>query len=110
MTIDGVSGRTAYIASSLSGLKSQLETLTEQLSSGKKSTTYAGLGDAAGTRALIGVLLLHRTMAADAVSAGMTAAIAAHTYDPDLVAVQARMSLPHNTINNSEPVPVMGPW
>lgn len=49
MTIDGVSGRTAYIASSLSGLKSQLETLTEQLSSGKKSTTYAGLGDAAGT-------------------------------------------------------------
>ena len=64
------------------------------------------LGDAAGTRALIGVLLLHRTMAADAVSAGMTAAIAAHTYDPDLVAVQARMSLPHNTINNSEPVPI----
>ena len=49
MTIDGVSGRTAYIASSLSSLKSQLETLTGQLSSGRKSTTYAGLGVDAGT-------------------------------------------------------------
>jgi flagellin-like hook-associated protein FlgL len=49
MTIDGVSGRTAYIATSLSGLKSQLETLTEQLSSGRKATTYAGLGVDAGT-------------------------------------------------------------
>jgi flagellin-like hook-associated protein FlgL len=49
MTIDGVSGRTAYIATSLSNLKSQLATLTEQLSSGRKSNTYAGLGVDAGT-------------------------------------------------------------
>ena len=37
-------------------------------------TARRRLGDAAGTRALIGVLLLHRTLPADAVMAGMTAA------------------------------------
>lgn len=47
-------------------------------------------GDAAGTRALVGVLLLHRTMAAAAVRAGMDAALLLGNYDPDLVAVQAR--------------------
>lgn len=49
MTIDGVSGRTSYLGSSLINLKNQLDTLTEQLSSGKKSTTYAGLGVGAAT-------------------------------------------------------------
>ncbi len=44
MTIDGVSGRTNYLGSSILNLKSQLDTLTEQLSSGKKANTYAGLG------------------------------------------------------------------
>lgn len=49
MAIDGVSGRTSYLGSSLINIKSQLDTLTEQLSSGKKTTTYAGLGIDAGT-------------------------------------------------------------
>lgn len=49
MTIDGVSGRTSYLGSSILNLKSQLDTLTEQLASGKKSTTYAGLGVDSGT-------------------------------------------------------------
>ena len=49
MTIDGVSGRTSYLGSSILNLKSQLDTLTQQLASGKKSTTYAGLGVDSGT-------------------------------------------------------------
>ena len=48
------------------------------------------LGDAAGTRALIGVLLLHRTLATADVIAAMTAALELGTFDPDLVAVHAR--------------------
>lgn len=44
MAIDGVSGRTSYLGSSILNLKSQLDTLTQQLASGKKSSTYAGLG------------------------------------------------------------------
>ena len=47
-------------------------------------------GDAGGTRALIGVLLLHRTMSSDAVTAGMDAALRIGRFDPDLVAVEAR--------------------
>jgi transposase len=50
----------------------------------------AGHGDTAGTRALVGVLLLHRTLPADAVVAGMTGALAVGRFDPDLVAVEAR--------------------
>lgn len=52
----------------------------------------AGLGDGAGTRALIGVLLLHRTMTPTAVAAGMARALAAGVFDPDLVAVEARQA------------------
>ena len=48
------------------------------------------LGDGAGTRALIGVLLLHRTMSASAIAAGMAAAVADEVFDADLVAVHAR--------------------
>ena len=47
-------------------------------------------GDAAGTRALIEVLLLHRRMPASQVIAGMTAALAAGSCSPDVVAVEAR--------------------
>jgi flagellin-like hook-associated protein FlgL len=49
MVIDGVSGRTSYLGSSILNVKSQLDALTEQLASGKKSTTYAGLGVDSGT-------------------------------------------------------------
>jgi hypothetical protein len=51
------------------------------------------LGDGPGTRALIGVLLLHRTLPAHAVAAGMAAAITLGNHDPDLVAVHARHAL-----------------
>lgn len=48
------------------------------------------LGDAAGTRALIGVLLLHRTLGTGHEIAAMTAALELGTFDADLVAVHAR--------------------
>lgn len=51
------------------------------------------LGDGAGTRALSGVLLLHRSLPAHAVVAGMTAAMRTDSVDPDAVAVEARRSL-----------------
>lgn len=48
------------------------------------------LGDGAGTRALIGVLLLHRTQRAAGIIAALEAAVSMGRYDPDLVAVEAR--------------------
>ena len=51
------------------------------------------LGDGPGTRALIGALLLHRTMPAAAVLAGMAAVLTSGRHDPDLVAVEARRHL-----------------
>ena len=59
------------------------------------------LGDGAGTRALIGVLLLHRTLPAEAVIAGMQAALSLDSCDPDLVAVEARRS------HHREPPPLL---
>jgi hypothetical protein len=53
-------------------------------------TARRRLGDGPGTRALIGVLLLHRTLPAEAVIAGMNAALSMESCDPDLVAVEAR--------------------
>jgi transposase len=50
----------------------------------------AAHGDAAGTRALIEVLLLHRHLAAEHVVAGITAALAVRSTSPDVVAVEAR--------------------
>jgi len=50
----------------------------------------AAHGDAAGTRALIEVLLLHRRMPAEAVLAGITAALEAGAASPELVAIEAR--------------------
>jgi transposase len=47
-------------------------------------------GDGAGTRALIEVLLLHRRIPARAVTAGITAALAAGSCSPDVAAVEAR--------------------
>jgi hypothetical protein len=48
------------------------------------------LGDGPGTKALVGVLLLHRTLPAADVIAAMQAAVAMGNFDPDLVAVEAR--------------------
>ncbi|MDN5933610.1 MAG: IS21 family transposase, partial [Pseudonocardia sp.] len=50
----------------------------------------AGLGDSAGTRALVEVLLLHRRMAPAQVEAGMAAAVRLGSPSPDLGAVEAR--------------------
>lgn len=53
----------------------------------------ARLGDGPGTRALVEVLLLHRTLPAAAVIAGMDAGTTMNNFDPDLVAVEARRSM-----------------
>jgi transposase len=52
-----------------------------------------GASDGAGTRALVGVLLLHRTLPAAAVAAGIAAATSMQRFDADLVAVEARRHL-----------------
>ena len=44
MSIDGVSGKTSYIGTSIINMRSQLNDLTTQLATGKISTTYAGQG------------------------------------------------------------------
>jgi flagellin-like hook-associated protein FlgL len=53
MAIDGVSGRTSYLGSGITNLRSQLDTLSEQLASGKLSNTYSG--DGAGRSLAIGI-------------------------------------------------------
>jgi len=62
-------------------------------------------GDGAGTRALIEVLLLHRRMPAAQVIAGITAALAAGSCSPDVVAVEARK----HTAAAAEPAPAGEP-
>lgn len=49
-------------------------------------------GDSAGTRELIGVLLLHRTMATQAATAGIHAALTVGAVTADVVAVEARLA------------------
>lgn len=44
MSIDGIGLKSSYLATSLLNVRSQLEGLQQQLSTGKVSTTYAGLG------------------------------------------------------------------
>ena len=44
MSIDGVSGKTSYIGTTIINMRSQLNDLTTQLATGKISTTYAGKG------------------------------------------------------------------
>jgi len=51
------------------------------------------LGDRDGTRALIEVLLLHRTIPADAVVAGIERAHAAGSLDAAVVAIEARRTI-----------------
>jgi hypothetical protein len=48
------------------------------------------LGDSDGTRALIEVLLLHRSIPADALAAGMQRALTAGSIDAAVVAIEAR--------------------
>jgi transposase len=60
-------------------------------------------GDAAGTKVLIEVLLLHRRMPATQVIAGITAALAAGSCSPDVAAVEARKHAA------ADPEPATGP-
>jgi hypothetical protein len=62
-------------------------------------------GDAAGTRALIEVLLLHRSMAHEHVVAGIATALAAGALTPDAVAVEAAKP-PKTTPHPPTPVPI----
>src|SRR5882757_1615475 len=48
MSIDGVSGKTSYIGTSIINLRNQLNDLTTQLATGRISTTYAGQGSDRG--------------------------------------------------------------
>ena len=48
------------------------------------------LGDRDGTRALIEVLLLHRTIPADALITGIGRALSAGSIDPAVIAIEAR--------------------
>ena len=66
-------------------------------------TARRRLGDSAGTRALIGVLLLHRSLPAAAVTAGLSAAARLDSVDADLVAVEARRA------DHPRPVPPVRP-
>jgi hypothetical protein len=50
-------------------------------------------GDGAGTRALVEVLLLHRTLPAEVIGAGIDAALRVGSTDPELVAIEARRLL-----------------
>ena len=64
------------------------------------------LGDSVGTRALVGVLLLHRALPTDALAAGMTAALTSGQFDPDLVAVESRRHLEVSRTPTVTPLPL----
>jgi len=63
----------------------------------------AARGDADGTRALVEVLLLHRSLAHEHVVAGLAAALSAGALTPDAVAVEARKAAQADT-----PPPAVG--
>ncbi len=74
----------------------------------------ARLGDAAGTRALIAVLLIQRRLPAAAVIAAMDAALVVGNVDPEVVAIEARRVMSGTpasvvpittTIGQTRPVP-----
>ncbi len=65
------------------------------------------VGDRDGTRALIGVLLLHRTLGASAVLAGIDAALTAGRCDPNLVALEARRN--QDTTRRAAAAPAVTP-
>ncbi|MDQ2846108.1 MAG: IS21 family transposase [Actinomycetota bacterium] len=65
-------------------------------------------GDAAGTRALIEILLAHRTMPAAALSAAMDRAVAAGCLDPQLVLIEARRDTSSTATSEVAPVVPIG--
>ena len=81
-----LAGATALVAARASGAF----TLTHQRF---WDAARRALGDAAGTRVLIGVLLLHRSLPVHAIDSAMAAALRLGRFDADLVAVEARRSI-----------------
>jgi hypothetical protein len=65
-------------------------------------------GDAAGTRALIEVLLLHRHMSHDHVVAGIAAALRAGALTSDAVALEARLAAERETPAEAGPDTALG--
>ena len=63
------------------------------------------LGDQAGTKALIEVLLLHRTLPVTAVTAAMREAVSTGRYSPDVLAVTARSHATPPAPNQPIPLP-----
>lgn len=61
-------------------------------------------GDSAGTRELIRVLLLHRTMTPQAVTAGIRAALTVGAVTADVVAVEARLAATGGSESDRHPV------
>jgi hypothetical protein len=66
-------------------------------------------GDAAGTRALIEVLLLHRHMAHDHVVAGLATAVRTGALTADAVALEARKFAESDDRPSAEQVPSLQP-
>jgi hypothetical protein len=68
------------------------------------------LGDGPGTRALIGVLLLHRSLPFPVVHGALDAVERVGSVDPDLVAIEARrlMDRGRATVTAERPAPVSG--
>jgi transposase len=60
----------------------------------------AARGDAAGTRALVEVLLLHRSMGHEHVVAGIAAALTVGALTPEAVAVEARKAAQADTVSD----------
>ncbi|KAB7740030.1 IS21 family transposase [Nostocoides sp. F2B08] len=65
----------------------------------------SALGDAGGTRALIGALLLYRSMPAADVDAGIAAATRAGMFHPDVVTIEARAHATGTTAPTPVPIP-----
>ncbi|MDN5934053.1 MAG: IS21 family transposase [Pseudonocardia sp.] len=57
------------------------------------TTARKRLGDRAGTRAMVEVMLAHRSLPADAIRAGIRACLTIGVIDPDVVIVEARRAV-----------------
>jgi predicted nucleic acid-binding protein len=63
----------------------------------------AARGDAAGTRALIEILLAHRSLPADALQTAMATAVASGVIDPQVVLIDARRHATSHASNHLAP-------
>lgn len=68
------------------------------------ATARRRLGDTAGTRATIEVLLAHRSLASDAVVAGMQRALAIDSVDPQVVVIEACRAAEPDTVTAVVPI------